>query len=61
MALIQGEISAFETFSEPGRLYSSTGRLHYIRADATGRLHYIHAGATGRLRAQQTTSHLSGH
>ena len=59
-------------FSEPGRLYASTGhlhyiragatgRLHYIRADATGRLHYIHAGATGCLRAQQTTGRLSGH
>ena len=72
MASIQGEISAFETFSEPGRLYASTGRLqyihagatgrlHYSRVDATGRLHYIHAGATGRLRAQQTTGRLSGH
>ena len=37
-------------FSEPGRLYASTGHLHYIRA-----------GATGCLLAQQTTGHLSGH
>ena len=71
MASIQGGISAFETFSEPGHLYAltgrlhcirvgATGRLHYIHANATGRLHYIHVGATGHLCAQQTTGHLSG-
>ena len=72
MASIQGGISASETFSEPGRLYASTGRLHciyagvtgrlhYVRVNATGRLHYIHVGATGRLCAWQTTGRLSGH